>query len=113
MASSVGTSPLLLSVGIRSQPEADVKHNGPNIVGLKPLPYNIRKGELKTARLQSSSYTRRAAALETSNLAQNSLVLVPPHNPRNHLYRELSILSCQDPFHSNAASSLIFYASIL
>ncbi|KAL9319066.1 hypothetical protein ACSQ67_015583 [Phaseolus vulgaris] len=63
MASSVSTSPLLLPVGIKSQPEADVKCTGPNIVGMKPLPYNIRKGELKTATLQSSSYTSRAAAL--------------------------------------------------
>ncbi|KAK7355331.1 hypothetical protein VNO80_14586 [Phaseolus coccineus] len=65
MASSVSTSPLLLPVGIKSQPEADVKRTGPNIVGMKPLPYNIRKGELKTATLHSSSYTSRAAALNT------------------------------------------------
>ncbi|BAT96214.1 hypothetical protein LR48_Vigan02g052600 [Vigna angularis] len=82
MASSVGTSPLLFLVGIRSQPEADVKRNGPNIVGLKPLPYNIRKGELKTATLQSSSYTRRAAALNTKSAAAASASQTLTRNAR-------------------------------
>lgn len=67
---------LIYAVGIRSQPEADVKRNGPNIVGLKPLPYNIRKGELKTATLQSSSYTRRAVALVSYYYSLSFLVLV-------------------------------------
>jgi len=66
----------LHAVGIRSQPEADVKRNGPNIVGLKPLPYNVRKGELKTATVQSSSYTRRAAALVSYSYSLSLLVLV-------------------------------------
>lgn len=66
MAHCVGTSPLFLPVGIKTQPQCHDKHTGPNIVGMKPLPYNIRKGELKIATLQSPlSHVRRAAALNT------------------------------------------------
>lgn len=43
---------------------------------MKPLPYNIRKGELKTAKLQSSSYTSRAAALVCYYNSVSFLVLV-------------------------------------
>ncbi|KAG4996903.1 hypothetical protein JHK85_028342 [Glycine max] len=64
MASCVGTSPLYLPVGIGNFPHAHVKLTRPNIVGMKPLPYNIRKGELKIATLQNpSSHVRHAAAL--------------------------------------------------
>lgn len=54
----------LHAVGIGNFPHAHVKLTRPNIVGMKPLPYNIRKGELKIATLQNpSSHVRHAAAL--------------------------------------------------
>ncbi|TKY53502.1 hypothetical protein E2542_SST25035 [Spatholobus suberectus] len=66
MASCVGTSPLFLPVGIESRSQAHLGHAKPNIVGMKPLPYNIRKGDRKMAMLQSpSSHIRCAAALNT------------------------------------------------
>ncbi|KAL2326663.1 hypothetical protein Fmac_025721 [Flemingia macrophylla] len=66
MASSVSASALLLAVGIKIQPQANVKHTRPNVVGMRPLPYNMRKGDCKIATLQSpSSHVRCAAALNT------------------------------------------------
>ncbi|KAK7279050.1 hypothetical protein RJT34_24093 [Clitoria ternatea] len=58
--------PILHAVGIGSQSPAHFEYNGPNIVGMKPLPYNIRKGELKSATYQSSSTSIKCvAALNT------------------------------------------------
>ncbi|XP_061339579.1 protein YELLOW LEAF 1, choloroplastic-like [Gastrolobium bilobum] len=63
MESCIGTSPLLLPVSCkRSQSQAHVKHNGPNIVGMQPLPYNVRKGELQIAIFQRPSPRIRCAA---------------------------------------------------
>ena len=88
MASCVGTSPLYLPVGIGNFPHAHVKLTRPNIVGMKPLPYNIRKGELKIATLQNpSSHVRHAAALNfkcasatasaTQTVTRNSRSMTP------------------------------------
>ncbi|KAJ1435916.1 hypothetical protein SESBI_04464 [Sesbania bispinosa] len=69
MESCVGTSPLLLSVSSKSQSQVHVKHTRPNIVGMPPLPHNIRKGELQIATLQSSSPGIRCAAASNAKCA--------------------------------------------
>lgn len=54
----------LYAVSVKSQSQLHVKHTRPNIVGMQPLPYNIRKGELQIATFQSPSpRTKRAASL--------------------------------------------------
>ncbi|XP_027367467.1 protein YELLOW LEAF 1, choloroplastic-like [Abrus precatorius] len=84
MESCVGSSSLLLPVGITSQPLVDVKHTGPNIIGMKPLPYNIRKGELNIDTFQSPSpRIRCAAALNTKCAASASATQTVTRNSRS------------------------------
>ncbi|XP_020229187.1 protein YELLOW LEAF 1, choloroplastic [Cajanus cajan] len=84
MASSVNTSPLILPVGIKIQPQAHVKHTGPNIVGMKPLPYNIRKEDRMISTLQSpSSHITCAAALDTKCAATASATQTVTRNARS------------------------------
>ncbi|RDY05994.1 hypothetical protein CR513_10084, partial [Mucuna pruriens] len=71
-------------VGVKSQSQAHVKHTRTNIVGIKPLPYNIRKGELKIATLQSpSSHIRCAAALNTTCAAASTATQTQTRNARS------------------------------
>ena len=43
------------AVGSKIQSQVHVKGTGPNIVGMPPLSYNIRKAELQSSTFQSSS----------------------------------------------------------
>ena len=58
----------LYAVSYKSQSQARVKQAGPNVVGMQPLPYNIRKGELQIATFQSRSPRVKCAAALVSYL---------------------------------------------
>lgn len=61
------------AVSSRSLSQVHAKHSRPGIVGMQPLPYNIRKGELQAATFQSSSRRVKCAAALVSCFFWRSL----------------------------------------